>query len=94
MTSVRCKIRHNRSNHNADRKDLFSDQCGPAYLKQVKLSDAERFVIKQLWSEYDNHSARLLADKEDQGVYSQGPEARSRSSQDHQDGPRCGNRDR
>ena len=61
MTSVRCKIRHILSNHNADRKDLFSERCGPAYLKQVKLSDAERFVIKQLWSEYDNHSARLLA---------------------------------
>jgi transposase len=61
MTSVRCKIRHILSNHNADRKDLFSDQCGPAYLKEVKLSDAERFVIKQLWSEYDNHFARLTA---------------------------------
>jgi transposase len=61
MTSVRCKIRHILSNHNADRKDLFADQCGPAYLKQVKLSDAERFVIKQLWSEYDYHCARLTA---------------------------------
>jgi transposase len=61
MTSVRCKIRHILSNHNADRRDLFSYQCGPAYLKQVKLSDAERFVIKQLWSEYDYHCARLLA---------------------------------
>jgi transposase len=61
MTSVRCKIRHILSNHNADRKDLFSERCGPAYLKEVKLSDAERFVIKQLWSEYDYHCARLTA---------------------------------
>jgi transposase len=61
MTSVRCKIRHILSNHNADRKDLFSERCGPAYLKEVKLSDAERFVIKQLWSEYDYHFARLVA---------------------------------
>ena len=61
MTSVRCKIRHILSNYNADRKDLFSERCGPAYLKEVKLSDAERFVIKQLWSEYDNHFARLTA---------------------------------
>jgi transposase len=61
MTSVRCKIRHILSNHNADRKDLFSERCGPAYLKEVKLSDAERFVIKQLWSEYDYHLARLVA---------------------------------
>lgn len=61
MTSVRCKIRHILSNHNADRKDLFSPECGLAYLKQVKLSDAERFVIKQLWSEYEDHFARLTA---------------------------------
>ena len=60
MTSVRCKIRHILSDHNADRKDLFSAQCGPAYFKQVSLSDAERFVIKQLWSE-SRTITRLLA---------------------------------
>jgi transposase len=59
MTSVRCKIRHILSNHNADRKDLFSPECGLAYVKQAKLSDAERFVIKQLWSEYEEHFSRL-----------------------------------
>jgi transposase len=61
MTSVRCKIRRILSDYNADRKDLFSTQCGKAYLKQVPLSDADRFVIKQLWSEYEEHHARLLA---------------------------------
>ena len=61
MTSVRCKIRRVLSDYNADRKDLFSPQCGPAYLKQVALSDADRFVIKQLWAEYEDHQARLLA---------------------------------
>ena len=61
MTSVRCKIRHILSDSNADRKDLFSAQCGTAYLKEVALSDADRFVIKQLWAEFEDHQARLLA---------------------------------
>ena len=61
MTSVRCKIRRILSDYNVDRKDLFSAQCGKAYLKQVPLSDADRFVIRQLWSEYEDHQARLLA---------------------------------
>jgi transposase len=61
MTSVRCKIRRILSDYNVDRKDLFSGQCGKAYLEQVPLSDADRFVIKQLWSEYEDHQARLLA---------------------------------
>jgi len=61
LTSVRCKIRHILGDYNADRKDLFSAQCGQAYLKTVALSDADRFVIKQLWSEFEDHQARLLA---------------------------------
>jgi transposase len=59
MTSVRCKIRHILADYNADRKDLFSANCGPTYLKQVPLSDIDRFVIKQLWSEFEDHQARL-----------------------------------
>jgi transposase len=61
MTSVRCKIRRILSDYNADRKNLFSFEYGKAYLKQVPLSDADRFVIRQLWSEYEDHQARLLA---------------------------------
>ena len=61
MTSVKSKIRRILSDYNADRKDLFSAQCGKAYLKQVHCSDADRFVIKQLWAEYEDHQARLLA---------------------------------
>ena len=57
MTSVRCKIRQILADYNTDRKDLFSAQCGPAYLKQVPLSDADRFVIKQLWTEFEDHQA-------------------------------------
>jgi len=50
LTSVRSKIHNILSNYNADRKDLFSANCGPAYFKEVPLSDADRFVIKQLWA--------------------------------------------
>jgi transposase len=59
MTSVRCKIRHILADYNADRKDLFSVNCGPKYLKQVPLSDIDRFVIKLLWSEFNDHQARV-----------------------------------
>ena len=61
MTSVRCKIRHVLADYNADRKELFSARCGKGYFKQVALSDADSFVIKQLWSEWEDHQARLLA---------------------------------
>jgi len=61
ITSVRSKIRHILSNSNADRKDLFSANCGPAYLKEVRLSDVDRFVMKQLWAEWQDHLAQRLA---------------------------------
>src|SRR5271166_3854258 len=43
MTSVRCKIRHILSDYNADRKDLFSTQCGPAYFIVSEVGDVSRF---------------------------------------------------
>ena len=61
MTSVRCKIRRILSDYNADRKDLFSANCGLTYIKGVALDDADRFVIKQLWSEWEDHQAQLQA---------------------------------
>ncbi len=61
ITSVRSKIHHILSNYNADRKDLFSAQCGPAHFKEVPLSDADRFVIKQLWVEWQEHIAQREA---------------------------------
>ena len=61
ITSVRSKIRHILSNYNADRKDLFSANCGAAYLKEVRLSDVDRFVIQQLWAEWQDHLAQRLA---------------------------------
>ena len=61
ITSVRCKIHRILTDYNADRKDLFSSNCGPVYIKEIKLDDADRFVIKQLWSEWEEHQAQLQA---------------------------------
>jgi transposase len=57
---VKCKIRRILADYNADRKDLFSVQCGSPYLEQVPLSPADRFVVGQLWAEYQEHQGRLL----------------------------------
>ena len=95
MTSVRCKIRHILADHNADRKDLFSAGCGKAYFKEVPLSDAERFVIKQLWSQWEDHQAQLRAlTKKIKAFAAKAPRGRSRGPQDPQDGPRRGVRHR
>ncbi len=61
ITSVRTKIRHILGNSNADRKDLFSANCGLVYVKEVPLGDADRFVVKQLWTEWQEHMAQKLA---------------------------------
>jgi transposase len=61
ITSVRSKIRHILSNYNADRKDLFSANCGLAHFKEVPLSDADRFVIKQLWALWQDLVAQRVA---------------------------------
>ena len=95
MTSVRCKIRHILADYNADRKDLFSARCGQAYFKEVALSDADRFVIKQLWSEWEDHQARLLAlTKKIKAFVAKAPARESGSPGDPQDGPGRGVRDR
>jgi transposase len=60
ISSVRCKIRHILADYNADRRDLFSSECGLAYIKQVGLREAHQFVALQLWEEFQQHTARLL----------------------------------
>lgn len=57
-TSVKCKIRHVLADYNADRKDLFSTQCGREYLKTVKLDDVDRFRLEDLWSEWESVQER------------------------------------
>jgi transposase len=61
ITSVRSKIHHILSNYNADRKDVFSVKGGPAYFQEVPLSDADRFVIKQLWALWQDFVAQREA---------------------------------
>ena len=53
MTAVRNKIRRLFSDYNADRADLFSINCGRSYIKEVSFSEADRFVVTQLWDEYE-----------------------------------------
>jgi transposase len=59
-TSVRCKIRHILADYNADRRDLFSSQCGLDYIEKVGLHQAQKTVILQLWDELRQHEARLV----------------------------------
>jgi transposase len=59
MSAVRCKIRRILSDYNADRRDLFSAKIGLEYIKQVALSDADRFVIGQLWADYQHDDKQL-----------------------------------
>jgi transposase len=56
LTRVRNKIRRLLSDYNADRRDLFSPAALP-YLREVKkqLSEVDRFVLKQLWAEWEYH---------------------------------------
>jgi transposase len=59
ITGVKNKIRFVLSAYNADRSSLFNE-AGKEYLDQVKLSDSDRFVVEQLWTEFQEHHARLL----------------------------------
>ncbi len=59
ITAVRCKIRRILADYNADRRDLFSSQCGPDYIEGVGLGEGQRAVIRQLWEEFQQHAARL-----------------------------------
>jgi transposase len=59
-TSVRNKIRRIVSDYNADRADLFESE-GLAYLKALKVSAADRFVLDQLLVEWQGHEEQLSA---------------------------------
>jgi transposase len=58
ITSIRNKVRWIASGHNADRKDLFSEE-GLVHLRRIDLSAAERFSVEQLLSEWRSHQERL-----------------------------------
>jgi hypothetical protein len=52
--SVRNKMRHILANYNADVKELFT-VVGLAYLRQQKVSAADRFVLNHLLEEWREH---------------------------------------
>jgi transposase len=59
-TSVKNKIRRILTDANADRRGLFSSE-GLAYLAQLQLPAADRFVIEQLLAEWQHHEKQLAA---------------------------------
>lgn len=60
ITAVKCKIRRILADHNADRRDLFSD-AGLKYLAAIELPATERFVVEQLLDEWRHHETQLRA---------------------------------
>jgi len=58
VTSVRNRIHRILSDYNADRADLFTLR-GRRGCEAFTLSAADRFVMDQLWVEYDHHRAQL-----------------------------------
>lgn len=58
ITGVRNKLRRLLSNHNLDRKDLFTFE-GQAFLASLKLPAADRFCIDQLVAQWDALRAQL-----------------------------------
>ena len=60
LTGLKNKIRHLVSNYNADRADLFEDE-GQAYLAELALTPADRFVLKQLLASWQYHQEQLQA---------------------------------
>jgi transposase len=58
MTGARNKIRRILSNYNGDRPDLFT-QKGLTYLSKVEVNPSDRFVLDQLYCEWEHHGRQL-----------------------------------
>jgi len=58
VSGLRCRIRFVLANYNADRKDLFRDE-GWSYLRTVKVSAADRFVLEQLLADLEHAQKQL-----------------------------------
>jgi hypothetical protein len=56
--SVRNKIRHILAAYNADVEELFTGR-GLAYLAELEVSAADRFVVDRLLEEWQEHCGRL-----------------------------------
>ena len=59
-TSVRCKIRHLLSDYNLDRPKLFTRE-GLEYLKTVKVSPSDRWVLEELTEHWKEVRKQLRA---------------------------------
>ena len=58
ITSLKNRIRHMLADYNLDRKDLFT-QVGREYARQVKLLEADRFVLDELYESLVHFCERL-----------------------------------
>ncbi len=58
LSQLKVKIRRVLANYNADRRDLFTI-AGRAYLTEVKVSAADRFVLDQFLSAFDHAQQQL-----------------------------------
>jgi transposase len=59
ITSAKNRLRHLLSHYNADVKYLFSEK-GQAYLQELALSAADRFVVRQLQSSLQHWRSQLI----------------------------------
>jgi transposase len=59
MTAVRNKLRRILSDYNADRRDLFSSAHRRQYTMSLALSDADRFIVDQLWDDFEHYEKQL-----------------------------------
>lgn len=75
ITAVKNKMRRILSDYNADRAELFTAE-GQAYVEQVALSAADRFVLGQLREHWQHLEKQLdAADKALRGFAKQAPAA-------------------
>lgn len=73
ITSLKNKIRRVLADYNADRQSLFS-RAGLAYVKQVPVGQADRFVLNQLTSDLAHFCSQLKeVDKELEAFREQAP---------------------
>lgn len=70
LTSVRNKIRRILSNYNADIHELFTER-GQAYLNQVAVMEADRFVLDQLQAEGQLYAGQIRASDQRLAVFAE-----------------------
>jgi transposase len=59
ITSLKNRIRRILSDYNLDRRDLFT-KAGREHAQHVKLLDADRFVLDELYASLDHYAEQLV----------------------------------